>query len=85
MGRRLLENPGGYGENRAEMFKDLSNRMWTPGGIERPMPARDRKWETKTGRANFLVPATPRQNARAMPKEGGRRLGSHNFAQQRSV
>jgi anaerobic selenocysteine-containing dehydrogenase len=48
-----------------EMFKDLSNRMWTPGGIERPLAARDRKWETKTGRANFLVPPLPRQNSRA--------------------
>ena len=54
-----------------EMFQDFDARMWTPGGFERPIPARDRKWETKTGRANFLVPAAPRQNPKAAPKEGG--------------
>jgi len=54
-----------------EMFQDFDDRMWTPGGFERPIAARDRKWETKTGRANFLVPTAPLQNARAVRKEGG--------------
>jgi molybdopterin-dependent oxidoreductase alpha subunit len=39
-----------------EMFKDYNKRLWTPGGFERPLGARTRKWATKTGKANFLVP-----------------------------
>jgi anaerobic selenocysteine-containing dehydrogenase len=45
--------------------------MWTPGGVERPLAARDRKWETKTGRANFLVPPASLQNLKAVTNEGG--------------
>jgi molybdopterin-dependent oxidoreductase alpha subunit len=38
-------------------FKDFNARMFEPGGFHRPIAARDRKWKTKTGRANFIVPA----------------------------
>jgi molybdopterin-dependent oxidoreductase alpha subunit len=39
-----------------EIFHDFSRRMWTPGGFPRPLPARERQWQTKSGRAEFLVP-----------------------------
>ncbi|HJR13672.1 MAG TPA: FdhF/YdeP family oxidoreductase [Rhodanobacteraceae bacterium] len=39
-----------------EQFKDYNTRMWQPGGFHRPNPARERKWKTATGKANFIVP-----------------------------
>ncbi|MDO9429094.1 MAG: FdhF/YdeP family oxidoreductase [Methylobacterium sp.] len=38
------------------VFHDLNGRMFDPGGLHKPIPARERKWETETGRANFTVP-----------------------------
>jgi anaerobic selenocysteine-containing dehydrogenase len=31
--------------------------MFQPGGIPRPIAARERKWATRSGKANFIVPA----------------------------
>ncbi len=42
-----------------EMFKDFNKRLFTPGGFERPLPARHREWKTESGRANFLIPKDP--------------------------
>jgi molybdopterin-dependent oxidoreductase alpha subunit len=39
-----------------EVFRDFNKRMWQPGGFPRPLAARERKWNTKTGKANFVVP-----------------------------
>ncbi|MBB3917306.1 molybdopterin-dependent oxidoreductase alpha subunit [Rhizobium fabae] len=39
-----------------ETFKDFNKRLFTPGGFVRPLPARERKWVTKSGKANFLTP-----------------------------
>jgi len=39
------------------VFHDLNGRMFEPGGLHKPIPARERKWETETGKANFIVPA----------------------------
>jgi oxidoreductase alpha (molybdopterin) subunit len=39
-----------------KLFKDFNRRMWTPGGMEKPLSARERKWETESGRANFKLP-----------------------------
>jgi molybdopterin-dependent oxidoreductase alpha subunit len=39
-----------------DIFHDFNQRMWTPGGFRRPVPAAERNWKTKTGKANFLVP-----------------------------
>ncbi len=39
-----------------EIFYDYETRMWEPGGFKRPMPARERIWKTKTGRANLITP-----------------------------
>jgi molybdopterin-dependent oxidoreductase alpha subunit len=37
-------------------FKDFNKRLFTPGGFPRPLAARERKWNTPTGKANFTVP-----------------------------
>ncbi|TDR89611.1 FdhF/YdeP family oxidoreductase [Enterovirga rhinocerotis] len=37
-------------------FRDFNQRLDTPGGFPRPIAARERRWETETGRANFKVP-----------------------------
>ena len=39
-----------------QMFADFNKRMWQPGGFARPLAARQRKWNTKTGKANFTTP-----------------------------
>jgi len=39
-----------------DVFHDLNGRMFQPGGLHKPLAARDRKWETETGKANFTVP-----------------------------
>jgi hypothetical protein len=39
-----------------EDFKDFHQRLDTPGGFPRPLAARERKWETDTGKANFKLP-----------------------------
>ena len=39
-----------------EMFGAFNVRMWEPGGFHRPLAARQRKWKTKTGKANFIAP-----------------------------
>ena len=58
-------------ETYPEVFKDFNERIWTPGGFQRPFAARQRKWETKTGRANFLVPVELRADPRSAVREGG--------------
>jgi molybdopterin-dependent oxidoreductase alpha subunit len=39
-------------------FAGLNEKMFNPGGITRPLAARERKWNTRTGKANFIVPKT---------------------------
>lgn len=39
-----------------DQFKDFNRRMFEPGGFPRPLPARERKWKTPNGHANFTVP-----------------------------
>jgi molybdopterin-dependent oxidoreductase alpha subunit len=48
-------------------FRDFNERLDLPGGFPRPIAARDRKWETDTGKANFKVP----QALHASFDEGG--------------
>ncbi|MFL5295039.1 MAG: FdhF/YdeP family oxidoreductase [Phenylobacterium sp.] len=38
-------------------FKGLNEKMFDPGGMIRPLAARERKWNTRTGKANFIVPS----------------------------
>src|SRR3954468_8140183 len=48
-----------------DQFKDFNARMFEPGGFARPLAARDRKWKTPNGKANFTVP----KSAFAPPRE----------------
>src|SRR5215217_7293904 len=43
-------------ETYPEDFRGFNERMWKPGGFHRPIAARERRWKTKTGKANFTVP-----------------------------
>ncbi len=52
-----------YGRVRAAIertwpatFEGLNEKMFHPGGIPRPLAARERKWTTRSGKANFIVP-----------------------------
>lgn len=45
-----------------DIFRDFNARMDKPGGFHRPIPARHRVWKTKTGKANFIVPAGLEEN-----------------------
>jgi molybdopterin-dependent oxidoreductase alpha subunit len=40
----------------SKRFHDFNKRMFQPGGFHRPLAARERKWNTETGKANFIVP-----------------------------
>jgi molybdopterin-dependent oxidoreductase alpha subunit len=37
-------------------FKGLNEKMFDAGGMIRPLAARERKWNTRTGKANFITP-----------------------------
>ncbi|WP_250535755.1 FdhF/YdeP family oxidoreductase [Caballeronia sp. AZ10_KS36] len=39
-----------------ETFHDFNERMWEPGGFHRPLPACERVWQTKSGKAEFMTP-----------------------------
>jgi len=45
-------------ETYPSIFHNCNARLWTPGGFHRPLPACERKWETKSGKAEFLTPDT---------------------------
>jgi molybdopterin-dependent oxidoreductase alpha subunit len=45
-------------ETYPKIFQDFNARMWTPGGFHRPLPAAERKWETKSGKAALMTPDT---------------------------
>lgn len=45
-------------ETFPEDFKDMNRRMGTPGGFPRPLAARERRWNTDTGRANVKCPSS---------------------------
>jgi molybdopterin-dependent oxidoreductase alpha subunit len=49
-----------------DQFKDFNRRMFEPGGFPRPLAARERKWKTPNGTANFTVP----KSAFVPPREG---------------
>jgi anaerobic selenocysteine-containing dehydrogenase len=56
-------------ETYPEIFHDLSERMWQPGGFHRPLGARHREWKTKTGKANFIVPKQLETDPDAVPSD----------------
>ena len=39
-----------------ETFRNFNTRVFHPGGMPRPLPARERSWATRTGKAQFLTP-----------------------------
>jgi len=39
-----------------DQFKHFNERLFIPGGFPRPLAARERKWKTPNGKANFTVP-----------------------------
>ena len=39
-----------------DQFRDFNARLHTPGGFPRPVAARERRWETESGKAEFHVP-----------------------------
>ena len=39
-----------------DQFRDFNSRMFEPGGFPRPLAARERKWKTPNGKANFTIP-----------------------------
>ena len=39
-----------------DIFHDYEARMSVPGGLQRPIPARDRIWKTPAGKAIFVTP-----------------------------
>jgi molybdopterin-dependent oxidoreductase alpha subunit len=55
------------GETYPDTFHDYERRMWEPGGFHRKLPARERAWKTKTGKANII---TPRGLDEDMPEAG---------------
>jgi molybdopterin-dependent oxidoreductase alpha subunit len=40
------------------IFHDMETRMWEPGGFHKPVAAAQREWNTESGRARFIAPAT---------------------------
>ncbi len=40
----------------SDIFHDFNARLFTPGGFVRPLAARERKWDTDSGKANFMTP-----------------------------
>jgi molybdopterin-dependent oxidoreductase alpha subunit len=43
-------------ETYPSSFKRYNERLFEPGGFARPVPARERKWTTPNGKANFITP-----------------------------
>ena len=57
-GKRGDDNRGGNQgpPDLEEVWRDFNQRLWQPGGFHKGNAARNRIWNTNTGRANFLVP-----------------------------
>jgi molybdopterin-dependent oxidoreductase alpha subunit len=45
-------------ETYPEFFRDFNAKLWKPGGFYRGNKARERIWETKSGKAQFTTPET---------------------------
>ena len=45
-----------------DLFTDYNERMTQPGGFHIPIAARKREWNTRTGRANFILPDSLNEN-----------------------
>jgi molybdopterin-dependent oxidoreductase alpha subunit len=58
------------GETYPDTFHDYDRRMWKPGGFHRDLPARERVWKTKTGKANIVTPRSLNEDS-DLPAIGG--------------
>ena len=56
LGRRLCAGARRHRADLSRPVQGLQRRMFEPGGFPRPLPARERKWKTPNGKANFTVP-----------------------------
>ena len=52
-----------------DSFFNFNARLWTAGGFPRPIAARERVWQTATGKANFIVTENLTENE-DMPAAG---------------
>lgn len=50
-----------------DQFNNFNRRLFTPGGFPRPLGARERKWNTPNGKANFTVPESLSEPAEDPP------------------
>lgn len=55
-------------ETYPDLFAGFNDRLFEPGGFYKGNPARERRWETESGRARFTVPTT--LSALGVPPEG---------------
>lgn len=39
-----------------KIFRNYETAMWQPGGFAKPIAARERRWDTESGKAEFIVP-----------------------------
>jgi molybdopterin-dependent oxidoreductase alpha subunit len=50
-----------------QYFEKFNERLFTPGGFPRPLAARERKWNTPNGKANFTCPKSLSESAEDAP------------------
>lgn len=58
-------------ETYPETFHDYEKRMWEPGGLPRPVPARKREWHTPSGKARIITPGGMREDPDMAPSGNG--------------
>jgi molybdopterin-dependent oxidoreductase alpha subunit len=46
-----------------ENFSDFNRKMWQPEGFQREIPAREREWKTKTGKATIFCPQSLQEDS----------------------
>ena len=72
-------------ETYPEIFADFNSRILaSPKGFDRPNPARERIWNTKTGKANFIAPICLSEDP-DLPRQSDERADLDYCAQQRPV
>jgi molybdopterin-dependent oxidoreductase alpha subunit len=52
-----------------ENFSDFNKRMLQPEGFQRKIPACQRQWKTKTGKANLIVPKSLNEDSDMLPAD----------------
>lgn len=56
------------------IFHDMESRMAEPGGFHRPIAAAKREWSTKSGKAQFITPATLNEDDDITPEVAPRNV-----------